>query len=486
MTSKLRQLTKDTALYGISTVVGRFINFILVPFYTNIFQPAQYGIITNIYACIALVSIIFLFGMDTAYLKFAGMAEEDEKPKLFAQAFYPILLVGVVLSVILYFGVDQLASLLGIPAEYEYLLVYMVVILFLDALTAVPFTWLRLKKQALRFSMIKLFNIILTIALNIVLIIVFKLGIAAVLISNLIASIITLLILVPEILTNIRSRIDTGLLKKLLAFGLPYLPSGIASMFMQVIDRPLVEKLAGMKMLGIYQANYRLGIFMMLFVSMFQYAWQPFFLENAKEENAKSLFSSVFTYFAAAGCILLVGLSVSIDDIARIQLHGVSLIGKAYWEGLPIVPVVLLAYLFNGFHVVFSAGLFIKNKSMAFPILMTIGAASNVIANLFLIPIWGIMGAALSTLLSYFLMAVGFYFVSNAYYPIQYEKGKLIRLAVIMIIVAVVYYYLLSIGKLILPVRLILFTAFVYGLFAFRIFNKETFLCLIRSRRIRN
>lgn len=482
MGSKLKQLTKDTALYGISTVVGRFINFILIPFYTNVLPPADYGIVANVYSYLALLNIVFLFGMDTAYLKYAGMSEKDERPKLFVQAFLPVALADILLFMLILTARPAFAGILALPDKYLYLPTYMGVILILDSLASLPFITLRLQKKALRFSMFKLLNIVLTLILNVVLILVLHWGIEAVLISNVVASAVTLVLLLPVVAENLKAAFQWEIFRKMAKFGLPYLPAGIASMFLQVIDRPIVQQMMGYKWLGIYQANYRLGIFMMLFVNMFQFAWQPFFLENAKDENAKTLFAQVFTYFTAAGCIILVLLSCFIPDLARLQYHGHSLIGREYQIGLYIVPVVLLAYLFNGFYANFSAGLFIKEKSIVFPIILGIGALSNVIFNKLMIPHLGIMGAALATLFSYILMAIGFYYVSNKYYPIKYEFKKLAIILSCTTITGMLFYMPGAGVQDSLILKIILAASFIGSLFATKVFSIKQFAMLRRSK----
>ena len=155
----------------------------------------------------------------------------------------------------------------------------------------------------------------------------------------------------------------------MIKFGFPFLPAGFAIMLVQVIDVPILEKLTDLETVGIYKANYKLGIFMMLFVNMFQFAWQPFFLQNAKEPNAKEMFSKVLTYFTLVGSVILVLLSLFITDIAKIKIAGFSLIGSQYWAGLNIVPIILLAYLINGMYSVFSAGIYIEEKSIYVPII---------------------------------------------------------------------------------------------------------------------
>lgn len=438
MFSKLKQLSKDTAIYGISTMMGRFLTFLLVPFYTNIFPPSEYGIITNLYAFVALMNIIFIYGMDAAYLKYAG--GNDEAKDTYSTPYISVAAVGIVLSLMIYLIRTPIVEVLGIPDSSRYLINYIPVILFIDAISAIPFIKLRLERKAKTFAYLKVFNIIVNVILNLILILKFKWGIEAVFVSNLAASAVTYLMLLPSVIKNLKLIFNFEFLKQLLKFGLPYLPAGFAMMLIQVINRPILESLTDLKTLGIYQANYKLGIFMMLFVNMFQYAWQPFFLQESKEENAKEIFSKVLTYFTLTAATILIILTFLIEDIVQFPVFGKTLIGSDYWGGIHIVPIILLAYLFNGLYVVFTAGIYIKEKSNYVPLVTGVSAALNIAANFLLIPIFGITGAALATLLSYFVMAAGFFIVTQKFYHIKYEYIKIAKVFFVILISGIVYY----------------------------------------------
>lgn len=187
---------------------------------------------------------------------------------------------------------------------------------------------------------------------------------------------------------------------------------------------------------------------MMLVVNMFQYAWQPFFLQQSEEKDAKRVFSKVLTYFTFAASIILVFVSLFIDDIAKLKFGGMSLIGPAYWSGLVIVPIVLLGYLFNGLYVVFTAGIYIKEKSIYVPLVTGLGAIVNIAVNLLLIPLFGIVGAALAALASYVVMALGLYMITQKFYKIEYELTKLFSVFGIILITAIVFYWLQSIDAI--------------------------------------
>jgi len=486
MIDKLKQLTKDTAVYGISTILGRFLNFVLTPFYTQVFPPSEFGIFSNVYAYIALLNIFFIYGMDSAYLKYAATGDEEKKKDVFSTPFLTVVISSVVLSGIMLLFKGPVSVLFRLPEHYSYFLYYVAAILSVDAICSLPFISLRLERKSKQFALFKITNIVINVICNFVLIYKYRMGIEAIFISNLIASVAALLLLLPSISKQFVCRIDYLLLKKFFVFGIPYLPAGIASQIVQVIDRPIMELLTNMKMVGIYQANYKLGIFMMLFVSMFQYAWQPFFLTNSKEANAKELFAKVLTYFTIAGSIILVVLSLYIGDLVRIQIPFFHrpLIHPSYWSGLVIVPVVLFGYLFNGIYVNLSAGLYIEEKSIYAPITVGIGAAVNVIVNFALIPVMGMMGAAIATFASYFIMAISIYVITQRFYKINYELKKIASIMVSIFITGGIFYYMDSINKLNQPVKAGLLLLFFVLLYVLRVINKQEIFAVKKMMRI--
>jgi O-antigen/teichoic acid export membrane protein len=465
MFDKLKELTKDTAIYGISTMVGRFLNFILVPLYTNIFPPADYGIIQLIYAYMAILNIIFIYGLDSAYLKFASFKDIGDEKDNFSTPYIAVFIISLLVSFLIIINSEAISFSLRIPSEFSYLIYLTAAILFLDANVVIPFLKLRLDRRAKIFSLFRVINISVNVLLNVYLIVILHWGIEAILISNLVASAVSLMLLSFTIIKNFKPKFHLILFKRMLKFGLPFLPAGFAVMLVQVIDVPILEKLTDLKTVGIYKANYKLGIFMMLFVNMFQFAWQPFFLQNAKEPNVKEMFSKVLTYFTLVGSTILVVLSLFITDFAQIRIAGFTLIGSQYWAGLQIVPIILLAYLINGMYSVFSAGIYIEEKSVYVPIITGLGALINVVMNFLLIPIINITGAAIATLASYFVMALGYYYVTQKFYKVKYELKRIGHIFVAVFLVGILFYYLISINSLIFSYKmilLILFTLYIY------------------------
>jgi O-antigen/teichoic acid export membrane protein len=434
MFNDIKQLGKETAVYGISTIIGRFLNFLLVPLYTNIFSRPEYGLVTNAYAYIALLNIIYLYGMDSAYLKYASTEELGDERKTFSTASCAVFISSVLYSLLFLVFQGGIFRLLALPEGQKPILYIIMGILFFDALSVVPFARLRLHKRAWKFAVIKSVNIVVNLSLNVVFILRYHMGIEGVFLAGLVASALTWLLLLPDILRNLEVRISRRLLGALLKFGIPFVPAGLAAMITQVIDRPILLALTSAASVGVYQANYKLGIFMMLFVSMFQYAWQPFFLKSAARPDAKILFGKVLTAFLLAASAIFIVLSLFIEDIVKINLFGTHLIGPRFWEGLPIVPIILLAYLFNGMYINFMAGIQIEKKTQYIPVVTGAGALANVAANFLLIPKFGYLGAAWATLVSYLLMAAGNFVLSQRFYRVQYEFRKLALIGVVLLV----------------------------------------------------
>ncbi len=430
MLPQIKQLGKETAIYGISTIIGRFLNFLLVPFYTNVLKPDQYGIVTTIYAYIAFLNVIYSYGMESAYLRYASSLEIGDKKENFSTPFISIFFTSLIFSTLIHLFSNEIANVIGIPGKFSICIRYSAWILFFDAVCIIPLAYLRLESKAFIFSLIKITNIVVNVALNILLLLKFKLGIYGIFISGLVASAFTFVMLTPVILRNFSFSFLKNLYFELLKFGLPYIPSGLSAMIIQVVDRPILKALTDDSTVGIYQANYRLGIFMMLFVSMFDYAWRPFFLRSSNRPDAKILFSKVLTYFVLSASFLFLLVSFFIEDFVRIKILGRYIIHPDYWRGLGIVPIVLLGYLFNGIYVNLIAGIYIEKKTKYLPYITGLGAISNIIGNYALIPLFGMYGSAWATFISYFTMAISLFVIVQRIYPIRYEYKKLLGIGI--------------------------------------------------------
>jgi O-antigen/teichoic acid export membrane protein len=429
MFNKIKRLGVETGIYGISTILGRFLNFLLVPFYTNILVPSDYGIVTYVYSLIAFVNVVYGYGMESSYMRYSSAKEIGSDAQNFSTPFISHFLTSSVLTFVLVLAAPSVAGFVGLPERYDRIIDYSAWILLFDTLSVVPFASLRMERKAKLFATLKSLNIAINVACNLVLLLVFRAGVEGIFMSGMISSGATLFMLLPTIGRQFTKEFSPELFRGLLKFGLPYVPAGLASMMIQVVDRPILRMLTDDATVGIYQAGYRLGIFMMLVVSMYDYAWRPFFLTHAKEPNAKELFARVLTYFFLFMAGVFLTFTFFIPDIVRTQIFGRYIIHPEYWSGLGIVPIVMLGYVFLGISNNMVAGIYIEKKTQYLPLTTFTGAVVNVVANLLLIPRLGIFGAAWATFLSYAAMAVLQYFIVQRFYSVSYEWGRLLKIS---------------------------------------------------------
>jgi O-antigen/teichoic acid export membrane protein len=464
MLDKIKSLSKQTLIYGTSTIIGRFLNFLLVPLYTNIFPPSEYGIVTLVFAYIAMLNIFYSIGMESGYFKFASTLEVGDEKQNFTHPYVTVFLNALVLSTVILILSDTLTGIISLNSQYSSFVRYSALILFFDAIVLVPFAHLRLKNKASRFAAIKITNIAVNVVLNILLVVVLRMGLIAIFISNLAASFVTFLLLIPVVYKNLSFTFNSKLLDELWRFSLPYVPSGLASNMIIVISRPIMQYLTDDATIGIFRANLSLAIFMSLIVQMFEYAWRPFFLQNANEPNAKQLFSKIMTVFVGFASLILIIITFFVDNIIKIPLpfRG-HLIGVKYWGGVYIVPIILFAYLFNGIYINLMVGIYVEKKTKYLPFITGLGAVITIALNFILIPIWGLTGAALATLFSYLSMAIYLYAVSQKFYPIKYEMKKICLMCLINIS-ALLIYYAMYYNQI--PSNLILKIIFSIGLMA--------------------
>jgi O-antigen/teichoic acid export membrane protein len=442
MLGELRRLGSETAVYGLSTVVARLLNFFLLPLYTYVLAPGALGVAGTLLSYIAFFNILYSHGMDFSFLRHAKSPGQDQN-NVFSTAFWSLAAGAMALSLLIHASAGPLSSLIGAPQELSGIVRYAAWIMAFDALALIPFTELRLSHRSGFYVAVKTANIVLNLLLNWIFLIVKPMGVEGIFLALLLTSVTTLILLTPVLAARLRLRFDAPLHGLLLRFALPLVPAGLASMAVQVIDRPILQKLSGNDAAGLYQANYKLGIFMMMAVNMFDAAWRPFFLERADDSGAKRLFARVLTYFCAAAAALLLAVTFFIGDLVALPLlAGRPLIHPDYWVGLSIVPVVTLGYLFNGIYVNLLAPVTLAKRTDLVAYATGLGALVNIVSNFALIPAWGLMGAAAATALAYMAMAGSLYGFGQAVYPVEYEGGRLLHIAAVAAVLAAVFYAL--------------------------------------------
>ena len=360
MLDKIKRLGTETAVYGVSTILGRFLTFVLTPLYTHALSREDLGVVAYVYACIAFLNVVYGYGMEGAYMKYVSTLEIGDRKQVFSVPFLSVLLTSSVFTLPIILFRLPIAQLLDVPVQHQHIIVYAGVILLLDSIALIPFAALRMDGKARVFAAVKITGIALNVVMNVLSLFVFHMGVQGIFLSGVISSAATVVMVLPVVLRMLTRHLPRPLLPALLRFGLPSVPSGIAGMMIQVIDRPIMRSISGLAAVGVYQANYRLGIFMMLLVSMFDFAWRPFFLTHAKDPDARTLFARVMTYFVLVMTAVLVVLTLFLGDAVRWHIFfGRSLIAPEFWAGLEIVPVILLAYLFLGIYNNLIAGIYI-------------------------------------------------------------------------------------------------------------------------------
>ena len=432
MLNSIKRLSKHTLIYGIGYILSRSIGFLLLPIHSNLLEPAQLGTAALLYSSLALINIVFGYGMDVAFLRFFILEEsEEERKSIFSTAFLMILSTGILFSLLILSLAKPIAGLIFQDGQYFILIRLASGILLSDALILMPFLVLRGMEKSVRFGVLKFMNVAVNFGMNILFVVILKKGVPGIFTANLIASSFTLITVLPVILRWLRLRFNTAHLKELLRFGLPYIPSLLSVMIMDQISRFFLDRMAGKEITGIFSACYKLGMIMALVVAAFRFAWHPFFLSTSKEENAPEIFSRIFTYFMLTTCSVFLFISMFVRDIISIKIFGITLLGPKFIPGLPIVPVILLAYIAYGAYVNFIVGIYLKKKTSSLPLITGLGAAVSLLANYLLIPLYGIMGAAWASFLAYFSMAAALFIYSSKLYPVPYEIFRIVKILIV-------------------------------------------------------
>ncbi len=510
--SRIKKLASETAIYGVSTIVGRLVNYLLVPIYLNVFDQEFYRVIILVFTAFAVLNHIYQHGMEAAYLKYASDSDSRQKVKqVFSTASISLIGLSICTSAIIILARAPLSQLIEIGADWSFLFYYAAGILTLDALSIVPFAELRLQNRPVYFATIKLINIFINVGLNLVLIFVFNWGIEAVFMANLLASAGTLLLLIPLYFKLWENSFDVSLWKQLMLFGLPFIPSGISYAFVDRINNIFLAKMDGDRVIELYGDHlparilfgepdplqalptqyivgtfggiWKLGVFMMLVAQMFRFAWQPFFLQHAKDEDARPLFARIFTIYTAFSLFALLAVAFFVDELVTIRIpNRGTLIPESYWFALYIVPIILLAYFFQGWYYNFTAGAYIKKQTRYFATCTFAGALLALAINFFAVPHYGMIAAAWATTLAYGLMALLLYQIVKRFYPVPYKWSEIIRLCVLAGAAFAAWHFTPSLQ--IWWKEALLLIAYLAGTIILRVFSASQLLNVIKNRKI--
>ena len=437
----VKSLFKDTAIYGVSSIVGRFLNWCLVPMYTYCFAAAQYGIVTHIYAYVALARIILADGMETGFFRFANHDRWTSPGQVYTTALSSLAVTSTVFIAAACLLSPEIARALDRGAHPSYISM-MAVAVGLDAFTAIPFAYLRFRKRPVRFATLKLINIALNIGLNLLFILLCPViwredpgwiawfyqpdfGIGYIFLANVISSVVTLALVVPELHAE-RWSFSSKLLGEMLRYSYPILIIGIAGIMNQTIDKilyPILDpnKQDAMTQLGIYGANYRIAIVMVMFIQAFRFAYEPFIFAQNREKGAdkNQAYVKSMNWFVIFGMFIFLGVMFFLPILKYF-------ISPAYFSGLRVVPIVMLAELWFGIFFNLSLWYKLTDRTIWGTWFSLMGLAVTLIINIAFVPVYGYMACAWAAFCCYGFMMVASYAVGRRKYPIPYDLRRLL------------------------------------------------------------
>lgn len=434
MFAKIVSLSKQTLIYGFSYILSRFFAFLLMPFYTHLISPSEFAAYSLIYMFISILQVLYVGGLDIAFLKNYVAEETSHQKKVFSTSFIGMLVIGTVLTIVfMLFPLQTASFIFKNPPDSSALWVRLsALILLVDSLNTIPLFKLRGDKKPIAFAVVTILKVLCNIAANIWLVGHLRTGMTGILYSNLISSTFAMLILIPVFFDKFTMKLDLAILKKLWKFGLPNVPALEMLFIIEFAGRKIMELTRSMEEVGLYSAGHRLGMFMLIVTNAFRFAWQPFFLAEAKNKDAPQTFARVFTYFTAvSGSLFLIFVMFAVD-LVKMKFPGTNtaIIDETYWVGLKVFPFILMSHFFDGIYANFSVGVYLKNKTKLIPLIMGITLVFNLTGNILLIPRFGMMGAAWVNLLSYAVMAFTQYQLIHKHYPVPYEWSRVLRFTI--------------------------------------------------------
>jgi len=434
--SLYKNLFKQTAVYGIATVVPRIFSFLLTPLYTDVLPKNEYGESSLVFAGMAFLNVILAYGMETSFFRFYN---SDNKKNVVSTSTISLFWSSIIFLVIALLGRNYLAEAGKIDPEY---VTYTIWTLVLDALVIIPFSKLRVEGRPLYYAAVKIGNVGINLLLNVFFLVWLKdlaaishpdsfwyviyvkdFGVGYIFVAGLISSLLTLIVLLPHYFKT-DWHFDSELWKRMMKYSLPVLVAGMAFVINETFDRFFLEHLLPENIakseIGVYSACYKLAVFMTLFATAFRLGIEPFFFSHAKNENAPQTYANITKYFVIFGSVILLGVVVFSDLLKHLMLRK-----ETYWEGMKVVPLIILANFFLGIYSNLSVWYKLSDKTKMGAYISLVGAAITIALNFILIPHISYVGSAIATIAAYGTMMVISYYLGNKYYPIPYDMKKI-------------------------------------------------------------
>jgi O-antigen/teichoic acid export membrane protein len=484
--SLYKSLFKQTAIYGIATVLPRMLSFLLVRLYTDYLPNNEYGEVSVIFSYLVFFNVVLSYGMETAFFRFYNT--EEHKNKVISTATISLFWSTIGFLVLFLLFRKNLALWSEIKVEY---IVFTIWILALDALAIIPFSKIRAEGRPIKYAVIKISNVVINLTLNIFFLAFlpkwaantdnvfiqtiyhqdFQIG--YIFVSNLIASLLTLLFVLPDYF-KIKWQFDVELWKKMMQYGLPILVAGIAFAINEHFDKILLDWMhVDMADIGAYSACYKIGMVMVLFRTAYTLGIEPFFFSHAKNENAPQTYATITKYFVIFGSFICLGVIVFADGLKLILVNN-----QSYWSAMNIVPLIVLANFFLGIYTNLSVWYKLIDKTRIGAYISIVGAIVTLVLNLLLIPIISYMGSAIATIFAYGTMMFISYYMGQKKYPIPYDKKSIFTYLGLAIVLSGLSFYIEIFRETyIFGIAAILFFAY----FVYRN-EKETILTIIRRK----
>ena len=452
----MKILAKETAIYGVSSIVGKFLNWMLVPLYTYVLQQqSDYGIVTNLYAWTALLLVILTYGMETGFFRFVNKEGEDPRA-VYSTSLIALFTTSLLFAVVCIIWQAPIASALGYPTHSEFIALLGTTVA-IDAFASIPFAYLRYKKHPLQFAGLKLLFVFLNIALNIFFLVICpkiqdwamisswynpNYGVGYVFVANILATAIQTLFLLPAMAEGLKGSVvfDWDLLKHMLKYSLPLLVLGVCGIMNQTLDRILFPFFyAGadaQAQLGIYGACFKVAMVMMMFTQAFRYAYEPFVFAKHKDKQSVAAYADAMKYYIIFSYMILLGMIFYLDLLKFI-------IAPSYWEGLKVVPIVLWTYIFQGVYFNLSFWYKLTDKTQWGAYFSIIGVVITFGLQVLFVPKIGYMASALSSTICYLVIMLLSYFVGRKHLEIPYDLRR-IGIYTLVVLTLLAGYYALA------------------------------------------
>lgn len=422
----IRKIFSDSVIYGFGNIINRFLGFLLLPLHTYFFKPADYGVFSLVYSFGFFAAVFYLFGMETSFQKFFIETKDDEnRKKIFSTTLILLLFTSFVFSIIIFIFSGYIAGLITGNRGNAYLLRLLSLLLFIDVLSRFPMILINSLQLSKVYTFINVSGVIVNILANILFIIILGFGIESIFYSLIISYLFMLVVSLVYCRKYFGFKFDKTKLGTLVRFAHSFLYYGIFLIILDQADKFIIQYFHTSADVGIYSACYRIGMIMNLVISGFRTAWIPFFMNLKEEENNKEIFSKIFSYFCFAGMLFFLSIALFGTDIVEFKFGSFSLLDQKYWSGMVILPYILLSYFFFGLFTNVNIASYFENKIKYLIISSGLGALTNIILNIILIPHYSIVGAAVSTMISYLFMFISLYLFSQKVFYIKYEWGKI-------------------------------------------------------------